>query len=286
MSGLTDRTGTFTRWLGLGGLLALVATAVVLKDPPPAPAEPRAAPSGPQVALPPAPPLPEPAGSRVRRVFPPFPGAVVIPMGRLEANGSPMELGYFETDHPPGEVLEFYAREFRLRGRNIVTQDDGAGGGAVNYYDERLGAMVSVTTIRVGGATTRTLVFPSLVEAPEGIHLQGTAPASLPQPPGAVTVLRVDEQGTGRNAGSTTLTQVAHGTPRMLAEFYQAQMPSRGYKPSSQRLSKGVEMLDFERSGERVSLSLAPLDKDGPPESLITFVVERASPPPPQESNR
>ncbi|MFP2902866.1 hypothetical protein [Corallococcus sp. 4LFB] len=101
-----------------------------------------------------------------------------------------------------------------------------------------------------------------------------------------MTVLRVDEQGSGRGTGSTTLTQVAHGTPGMLAEFYRARMPSRGYAPSDRRLSKGVELLDFERPGERVSLSLSPLDKDGPPESLITFVVERVSPPPPQESNR
>ncbi|WP_404363367.1 hypothetical protein ACIHQR_25135 [Corallococcus coralloides] len=285
MRGLTDHTGALTRWLGLGGLLALVATAALLKDPPPpADAPPLKRPATPEVALPPAPPFPDAGVGRVQRVFPPFPGAVMVPMGRLVTNGSPMEMGYFETDHPPGEVLEFYAREFRLRGRHIVTQDDGAGGGSVNYYDERLGALVAVTTIRAGGATTRTLVFPSLVEAPEGIHLQGTAPASLPQPPGAVTVLRVDEGSGGVSANSTTLTQVAHGTPQMLAEFYRAQMPSRGYAPAGRRLARDVEVLEFERPGERLSLTLSPLDKDGPPESLITFVMERA--PLPQESNR
>ncbi|QAT84288.1 hypothetical protein EJ065_2716 [Corallococcus coralloides] len=285
MSGLTDHTGALTRWLGLGGLLALVATAALLKDPPaPATEAPAKPPTTPQVALPPAPPFPDAGVGRVTRVIPPFPGAVMVPMGRLVTNGSPMEMLYFETDHPPGEVLEFYARAFRMRGRHVVTQDDGAGGGSVNYYDERLGALVAVTTIRVGGATTRTLVFPSWVEAREGIHLQGTAPASLPQPPGAVTVLRVDEGNDGLGAGSTTLTQVAHGTPQMLAEFYRAQLPARGYTPSDLRLARGVEVLDFERPGERLSLTLAPLDKDGPPESLITFVLERA--PLPQESNR
>ncbi|WP_375744082.1 hypothetical protein NR800_03720 [Corallococcus interemptor] len=285
MSGLTDRTGALTRWVGLGGLLALVATAALLKDPPPpAPESPAKPPSAPQVALPPAPPFPDAGVGRVHRLIPPFPGVVMVPLGRLVTNGSPMEMGYFETEHPPGEVLEFYAREFRLRGRHIVTQDDGAGGGSVNYYDERLGALVAVTTIRVGGAATRTLVFPSVVEAREGIHLQGTAPASLPQPPGAVTVLRVDEGSEGPGAGSTTLTQVAHGTPQMLAEFYRAQMPSRGYAPADRRLARGVEVLEFERPGERLSLTLAPLDKDGPPESLITFVLERAALP--QESNR
>ncbi|MGE6762926.1 hypothetical protein ACQKGO_33255 [Corallococcus interemptor] len=285
MSGLSDRTGALTRWLGLGGLLALVATAALLKDPPPpAPELPARPPSTPEIALPPAPPFPDAGVGRVQRVIPPFPGETLIPLGRLVTNGSPMEMGYFETDHPPGEVLEFYARQFRLRGRHIVTQDDGAGGGSVNYYDDRLGALVAVTTIRVGGAATRTLVFPSLVEAPEGIHLGGTAPESLPQPPGVVTVLRVDEGSGGLSAGSTTLTQVAHGTPQMLAEFYRAQLPSRGYAPSGRRLARGVEVLEFERRGERLALTLSPLDKDGPPESLITFVLERA--PLPQESNR
>ena len=283
MSGLTDHTGALTRWLGLGGLLALIATAVLLKDPPPqAPAPtPR-----PVVDLPPAPPLPSSGADRVQRVFPPFPGATMVPMGRLETNGSPMEMGYFETDHPPSEVLEFYAREFRLRGRDIVTQEDGAGGGAVNYYDAKLGALVSVTTIRSGGAMPRTLVFPSLVEAPEGIHLQGTAPASLPQPPGAVTVLRVDERGSGPTAGSTTLTQVAHGTPQMLVAFYREQLPARGFTVMDGRTARGVELLEFQRPGERLSLSLSPVAKDGLPESLITLVIERAPPPPPQESNR
>lgn len=285
MSGLSDRTGALTRWLGLGGLLALVATAALLKDPPPpAPALPARPPSTPEIALPPAPPFPDAGVGRVQRVIPPLPGTVMIPLGRLVTNGSPMEMGYFETDHPPGEVLEFYARQFRLRGRHVVTQDDGAGGGSVNYYDDRLGALVAVTTIRVGGAATRTLVFPSLVEAPEGIHLGGTAPESLPLPPGAVTVLRVDEGSGGVSAGSTTLTQVAHGTPQMLAEFYRAQLPPRGYVPSGRRLARGVEVLEFERPGERLALTLSPLDKDGPPESLITFVLERA--PLPQESNR
>lgn len=284
MSGLTDHTGALTRWLGLGGLLALIATAVLLKDPPPA--APAPAPRPGVVDLPPAPPLPSSGAERVRRVFPPFPGATMVPMGRLETNGSPMEMGYFETDHPPGEVLEFYAREFRLRGRDIVTQEDGAGGGAVNYYDAKLGALVSVTTIRSGGAAPRTLVFPTLVEAPEGIHLQGTAPASLPQPPGAVTVLRVDERGSGPTAGSTTLTQVAHGTPQMLVAFYREQLPARGFTVVDGRTARGVELLEFQRPGERLSLSLSPVAKDGLPESLITLVIERAPPPPPQESNR
>ncbi|RKG79294.1 hypothetical protein D7W79_10635 [Corallococcus exercitus] len=286
MSGLSDHTGALTRWLGLGGLLALVATAVVLKDPPaPSRELPAKPPSQPEIALPPAPPFPDAGVGRLMRIMPSFPGVTMVPMGRMMTNGSPMEMGYFETDHPPGEVLEYYAREFRLRGRNIVTQDDGSGGGSVNYYDDRIGALVAVTTLRVGGATTRTLVFPSLVEAPEGVHLQGTPPESLPQPPGVVTVLRLDEgSGAGGSAGSTTLTQVAHGTPAMLAEFYRSQLPSRGYMPSGGHLARGVELLEFERPGERLSLTLSPIDKDGPPESLITFVLERA--PLPQESNR
>ncbi|RYZ32073.1 MAG: hypothetical protein EOO72_15860, partial [Myxococcaceae bacterium] len=60
MSGLTDHTGALTRWLGLGGLLALVATAALLKDPP-APAPEAGRPGAWRAASPgpPSPPFPD-----------------------------------------------------------------------------------------------------------------------------------------------------------------------------------------------------------------------------------
>ncbi|MFP2910520.1 hypothetical protein ACLESD_36875, partial [Pyxidicoccus sp. 3LFB2] len=225
------------------------------------------------------PSVPRAGTGRVQRLFPAYPKATVIPMGRLEANGNPMEMAYFETPSPAPEVLEFYAREFRRRGHRVVNQPDGAGGGAVNYYDATRGALVSVTAIGMGGKEPRTMVFPSIVDAPEGVHLRSTVPDSLPRAPGAMTVLRVDDRNPGPTEGNTTVTEVAHGTPRMLADFYLAQLQGRGFSQVESRSgAHGVELRDFERPGERISLSVSPVAKEGVPESLVTLVLERTTP--------
>lgn len=280
MKRLSDRTGTLTRMAGLGGLLLLVATAATLREPPPEPpgtSEPApAAPAPPALA----PPLPQPGTGRIQSLFPAYPQARVIPMGRMEANGNPMEMAYFETADALGTVLDFYAREFRRQGHRVVHQPDGSGGGAVNYYDERRGALVSVTAMAVGSAEQpRTMVFPSIVEAPEGVHLQGSAPASMPRPPGALTVLRVDDNTPGPTGGSTTLTEVAHGTPQLLAGFYREQFTAKGYtQVDSYSGQNGVEHLDFRGDGERLTISVSPVTKEGLPESLVTVVLERTQP--------
>jgi hypothetical protein len=229
------------------------------------------------VVAPAPPPALPPGKSRVDKLFPVYPGARFSSMGKLEANGNPMEMSYFHTSSPAGEVLEFYRQEFRKRGYHVVTEPDGDGGGAVNYYDPVMGALISVTAVGMGsGREARTMVFPSIVEAPQGVHLAASAPESLPQPPGAVTVLRVDDQNAGRSEGSATVTQVAHGTPQMVADFYRKEMAARGFAQSEGRTSKGVEMLDFDRAGEHVSLSVSPVNKEGLPQSLVTLVMERA----------
>jgi hypothetical protein len=262
---------------GLGGLLLLVATAATLREPPPEPAAPPA--PEPVPAMPP-PPMPQAGTGRIDSLFPAYPGARVTPMGLMEANGNPMEMAYFETPEPVGQVLDFYAREFRRRGQRVVQQPDGSGGGAVNYYDERRGALVSVTAIGVGTAEQpRTMVFPSIVEAPEGIHLHGTAPDTLPRPPGALTVLRLDDRNPGPSEGSTTLTEMAQGTPQMLAGFYREQFAARGYTQVDSRSGRnGVEHLDFRGEGERLTISVSPVSKQGQPESLVTVVLERTQP--------
>lgn len=279
MKRLSDRTGTFTRVVGLGGLLLLVATAATLREPPPEPAPPPPPPSAPQ-AVEPVPPVPQAGTGRIERLIPAYPNARAVPMGQLEANGNPMEMAYFETESPIGEVLDFYAREFRRRGHRVVQQPDGEGGGAVNYYDPQRGALVSVTVMSSGTREApRTMVFPSIVDAPEGLHLQGRAPDSMPRPPGAMTVLRVDDKSPGRSEGSTTLTEVAHGTPQMLAGFYREQFAAKGYTQVGSRSGQnGVEHLDFQGAGERLSISVSPVAKDGVPESLVTVVLERTLP--------
>lgn len=275
MTRIKDRTGGLTRVLGLGGLGLLLALAVTLREPPPAPvAEPT---PEPLVAPPPA---ARPMTARFQGAFPTYPLSTVIPMGRMQANGNPMEMAYFETTSSPGEVLEFYAREFRRRGHRTNHKADGPNAGAVSYYDAGLGALVSVTAVGAEDKKPRTQVFPSIVETPEGIHLQARVPEALPRAPGATTVLRVDDLNPGPSEGSITVTEVAHGTPGTLAEFYRRELGQRGFTQVEARSARhGVEWLGFTRPGERLSLSLSPVQKDGLPETIATVVLEQATSP-------
>lgn len=280
---LSDKTGQVPRTLGLVGVLVLVATVMWLPEAPPEPeAEPgSAAPAGAMAggfpeAPPEPPPLPESAAARLRRHIPPFPGARLVPMGQLNANGNLMEMGYFEVKGSAREVLDFYLQTFEQRGRRVVEQPDGAGGGAVSYYDEKMGALVTVN-VMAGGTPSqpRARAFPAIVEAPEGIHLKAEAPQVLPQPAGLVTVLRVDDQNHGPAEGSSTLTQIAQGSPRQLADYYRREMAVRGYASVGGSSSEDVEMLDFVGHGQRVSLTLSAMHKEGTPESVIAVVLEK-----------
>ncbi|MCP3102130.1 hypothetical protein LZ198_24995 [Myxococcus sp. K15C18031901] len=271
----SDRTGAVTRVMGLGGLLLLVATAATLREPPPANPSPAPAPAR---ALEPvtAPPHAEVLSKRFQGVIPAYPRTKLTPMGRMSANGNPMEMAFFETTDAADDVLEFYAREFRKAGHHLANEPDGAGGGAVSYYDAKRGAIISVTAIGLGGAKPLTQVFPSIVEAQQGVHLQARAPASLPRPPGAMTMLRVDDHTPGPSKDSITVTEVAQGTPRALSDFYVKQFETRGYTlTEAPSFTQGVAYLDFIKPGERVSLSLSPVDTEGAPQTLVTVVLEQ-----------
>ncbi|NTX51480.1 hypothetical protein [Myxococcus sp. CA039A] len=275
MKRLTDRTGALTRVIGLGGVLLVVATAATLREPPPEP-PPRPKPPTTTGALVSAPPNAQPMTKRFQGLLPAYPRAKAIPMGRLEANGNPMEMAYFETTDSAGEVMEFYAREFRRQGHRTATEPDGAGGGAISYYDAKRGALVSVTTVGIGGKPPRTQVFPSIIDAPEGMHLKAVVPASLPRPPGATTMLRLEDRNKGPTEGNTTITEVAQGTPVGLASFYQQQFEQRGYVQKDARSeAEGVQLLDFQKPGERISLSLSPMGGPESGETLVTVVLER-----------
>jgi hypothetical protein len=278
---LSDRTGQVPRALGLVSVLVLVATVMWLPEAPPGPESGSGAPAGAVAggfpeAAPEPPPLPESAAERLRRHIPLFPGARLVPMGQLNANGNRMEMGYFEVKVSAREVLDFYFQVFSQRGHRVVEQPDGAGGGAVNYYDEKMGALVTVN-VMAGGTESqpRARAFPAIVEAPDGIHLKAEPPQVLPQPAGLVTVLRVDDQNKGPAEGSSTLTQIAQGTPRQLADYYRKEMAVRGYSSVGGSSSEEVEMLDFVGHGQRVSLTLSAMNKEGAPESVIAVVMEK-----------
>ncbi|XXF80589.1 hypothetical protein P2318_12815 [Myxococcaceae bacterium GXIMD 01537] len=276
---LLDRTGATPRTVGLVGLVLLVVTVLALPDPEPEPAP------APEVAEQPAPEPQAPTASdpqrlressRVRRFVPVYPGSTFTPMGLLEANGNMMEMGYFETKASLREVLDFYNKEFGKRSSRVVEQLAPNGGGTVNYYDDALGALVAITaTPRGGKGEPRIMVFPSITASPDGIFVKAQAPEELPRPDGLVTVMRVDDHTTGPTQGSSTLTQVARGTPTQLAAFYRQEMPARGYELQSKGSTATAETLEFIRPGERVSLSISSMaSQSGDNESVITVVTE------------
>lgn len=274
MSRLTDRTGAVTRVMGVGGVLLLVATAATLREPPPEPPTPPEPPRAASTFIAP-PPNAEPMTKRFLGLIPVYPRAKTIPMGRLEANGNPMEMAYFETTDTPGAVMEFYAREFHRQGHRTATEPDGAGGGAISYYDAKRGALIAVTTVGIGGNPPRTQVFPSIIDTPEGMHLKAEAPGALPRAPGATTMMRIEDRNPGPTLGNTTVTEVARGTPASLATFYRQQFEQRGYAQKDARTEpQRVELLDFQKPGERISLSLSPMTHSESPETLVTVVIE------------
>lgn len=274
---LLDRTGTGLKTAGVVGLVLLVATVLWLPDPEPEPAQAPAA----VAPEPPPPPQEDPLrlreSSRVRRMVPVYPGATFTPMGLMEANGNMMEMGFFEAKASVREVLDFYTTEFGRRG-HVVEQPGANGDAALNYYDAGSGLLVSVTVTPTGTEREpKALVFPSVTAAPDGVFLKAQAVDRLPQPDGVVTVMRVDDKSTGPSQGSTTMTQVARGTPQQLSEYYRREMTARGYSAFEKRTSGTSEILGFERPGERVSMTLSPVTKDGAAESVVAVVVENTS---------
>lgn len=280
MTKLVDRTGSVPRVVGLVGMVLLVVTVLVLPEQEPeVPSEPVEA-EAVASPLPPEADLSDPARlretSRVRRLVPVYPGATFTPMGLLEANGNMMEMGFFEARASVREVMDFYTKEFGKRGRKVIEQPAANGGGTVNYYDETLGSLVAITATPKGGkGEPRTFVFPSVTATPDGIFLKPTALERLPQPEGLMTVMRVDDHTKGPTEGSTTLTQVARGSPVSLATFYRQEMTARGYVVAGKSSTPTVEVLDFQGPDERISITIAPMSKDGSDESVITVVVEK-----------
>ncbi|GEN05742.1 hypothetical protein SAMN05443572_101710 [Myxococcus fulvus] len=269
---LRDRTGAVTRVLGLGGVLLVVATAATLREPP---VEPPPPPEPPAAVLLTPPASAEPMTKRFLGLLPAYPRAKVIPMGKLEANGNPMEMAVFETGDSPGAVMEFYAREFRRQGHRTAVEPDGAGGGVISYYDAKRGSLVSVTAVGRGGTPPRTQVFPSIIDAPEGMHLQAQSLPALPRAPGAMTMMRIEDRNRGPTQGNTTITELAQGTPGSLATFYRTQLEQRGYVRKDARTGAGgVELLDFQKAGENLSLSLSPMGTSEAPQTLVTAVLE------------
>ncbi|MBI5545452.1 MAG: hypothetical protein HY901_16320 [Deltaproteobacteria bacterium] len=256
-----DRTGAMARWIGLGAVVVLAVASLV---------EPTAAtPTGPALdGL--------RRADRFQSRYPAFRGAQPTPMGVFDANGASMEISFFRVEAAASVVLDFYAGEL-ARGNRHVDRQENERQGTVSCFDETVGALVAVHVFSASSRAHDTLVFTSVVDGPEGLQLSMEPPADLPHPEGAVTALRIDEARGGR--ASSTVTQVVQGPTGEVAAAYRSQLMSGGWKPVEERTTRDIQMLEFARGAEHLSLSVSPLATTGTPESAVTLIREtRARP--------
>jgi hypothetical protein len=264
---LEDRTGERFRLMGLGALLALAAAGGVLSGESPK----AVAATGAEAGAEPADPLDLRRADRFPQQFGGYPGAVLTPMGRLSANGNPMEMHFFRTPDAAAEVLRYYARKFRSTNHHVDFQGD-EHNGMVSYYDETVGDLVAVHALTVPGTEpgkdpgSQTLAFPSIAQVPEGVRISGQGAPGLPRLENSVVVGRVEDLNAGRAAGSQSVTEIAHGKPSEVLANYTREMKSRGFRVAA----SSEQAVDFEGQGQRVSVlaSLMP----GAAEETMLFV--------------
>jgi hypothetical protein len=256
---LVDRTGLFSRLMGLGALLLLAVAASV---------DPSSTPTASAVALPARPP------ARFADQFPAYPGTRFIPMGVIDANGTPFELSVATSEATPSQVVEFFGREFQKAGSH-PDFEGGAEEATVSYYDSATGALVSVHALpTVAGGKKATLIVSSIAEGPDRLKLSTETPTSLPTKDGTVTVMRLDERTL--SSGTSTITQIVPGTPAEVAETWRAQVRDLGWSVVESRTGENkVQMLHLVREGERAMVTISPMVKEGEPESVVATVMEK-----------
>ena len=265
-------------------MLSLLAYATVASEPPLQDLRSAQDEAGEEAPLPPAEdpsaPLHE-AREELRSLIPDYPGAVTIPMGRLEANGNAVNLVAFHTADTPEQVAAWYAAQFRRTGRTVRTQEDTQGSGlSVSYYHSERGLMVGVAATPLPSGKGRrggTLGLPSLTRVQDGVLLRAEAPRGFPTVPEAVTVMRLDDATGGPTQGSQTLVNLAPGTPREVAEGYLKAFAAQGYETVSQAPRDGTEVLEFKRGAEsvRMTVSAAGQKEGAPAEALVTVIREQ-----------
>lgn len=279
------RIPSHTWALGGLGVLSLLAWATVASEPPLQDGV-GAGPAGAPAELPPA--VDPAAGYREARdellsLVPEYPGAVSVPMGRLEANGNAVNLMAFHTADSPEQVASWYAARFRNSGHSVRTQPDPDGTGlSVTYYDSQRGLMVGVAATPLParkGQRGTTLGLPSLTRVAEGVLLRAEAPRDFPVVRDAVTVLRLDDATGGPTHGSQTLVNLAPGAPRAVAEGYLASLAATGYETVSQQAREGTEVLEFQRGTEKVRMTVSAVARaeGAAAESMVTVIRERAA---------
>jgi hypothetical protein len=196
-------------------------------------------------------------------LMPRYPRVAEFPLGEELGEGDgTMRMSYFSTEDSPLRVARYYRTVWEQEGLS-VHQSVTPQGGVVGTFDPRIKAARSVTILTKGRLTW---VFPATVEGPAAAGAPGDLGEreGLPAYPGSTKGMTLRTTDAGRASLVTTYSNDG-GLSKNVA-FYRSQMSARGWReaqdmPSFEEL-EGHRLLSFERSGERCSVNLTPLDDD------------------------
>jgi hypothetical protein len=166
----------------------------------------------------------------------------------LEVNGQPMRLSLFYTADPPARVIAFYTEAFLERKLLPITST-----GHVAAFDPEDGQERFISALAQPGGQTLVLVGTTNPRRPPRL-LHGADHATFPVPPGSSAFLgyRSEDAGARTEAG-----QFVCGRPATeIAAFYRRELAAQGFREHASTPA----WLDFERSGETLSVGIQALD--------------------------
>lgn len=156
--------------------------------------------------------------------LPPYPGAHPLPAGpKTELAGTTVELGWFETNDPVGQVLGYYEGTFLDAGYPIVGKRYGDGAGYTGYRDPQTHELHLISAMQQG---QHTLVFPSRSK----VTMQGqqTPPPELSLPEGAQRVVVMTSKREGAEHVSV-FGVVPNRSEAEVLGFYRSRWAANGF---------------------------------------------------------
>lgn len=168
---------------------------------------------------------------RSLRGIPPYPGAAprkLTSYGVLK--DTPAVISWFQTDDPPGQVLEFYASEFTKENKVI----------AVEYYSKDMGYVGWLENQPDGGAGLlhmisvmkqyrKTMVLLSASQPELLLDQKTTLPGGLPLLESA-SAPQVVQLGEGPLANDMAYMRVSNMTGQQVVDFYEKFFKSAGFE--------------------------------------------------------
>lgn len=190
--------------------------------------------------------------------MPRYPGTQELPAGPNSlVGGTRVRMSTFSTDDDPVRVARFYQHFWQAR-QLFVTSDVTHMGGVVSAVDTSGGRVYQALIVVQGG---RTVVFPSLTEAPLRADAPTAGPAVVPLFPGSSAVIHL-----GADEGTSAARIVLSMNDGTLAEnlaHYERELRAAGYEREVHKqpdeLGPLHRVLVFRKEGSEVTVNLTSL---------------------------